>query len=499
MAIGASVIGTASLAMALSGEFEAMLAWWMVIVLLLPPLLWALKTRYVALKIICLFALITQFVTQPFFYFNRDAFAFAWGQVKPFGFTAVEAWPMLSKVMLFEVCLIIFFKLLFRLRLFGGSDNRRYGIFKLPSTQLKVRSFLAEKAHFLKPSRHSRIYGALIILAISVVAPMNLWMFSQGISMVGVEPPNLPYRLSGILHYLAVYMVPLLLGFLYWKTKRGFIFTMILLSYSWVLGLTSISRFALIILMLPVLAFAWLERRRWLLTFAGLGTVVGFAMVSTARNFVHIVTAGKAEADTGNSILTIIVNILTEPDSPIREANYLLKAFVGIFERIDGFGNLVMSKFYDPNAVIGPLGFLLRMIWRPLARIDIDSHHLQWQGNVLPEGFVNGGALISNAVILGNASLLWVVASALVSASILVLLEKSTHRVVARYGLPEPLASASIGFLTIVFFIETGGSIIFVGPFLLLCIASLLPPLYRFNRTKSSAASTHSIHGGHGF
>ena len=499
LAIGASVIGVASLAMAISGEFEAMLAWWMVIVLLLPPLLWALKTRYVALKIICLLAFITQFVTLPFFYFNRDAFFFTWGHVKPFGFTAVEAWPMLSKVMLFVVCLIIFFKLLFRLRLFGGSVNPRSDRFQLPSTQSKVRSFIAEKAHFLKPSRHSRIYGALIVLVISVVAPLNLWMFSQGISMVGVEPPRLPYRLSGILHYLTVFVVPLLLGFLYWKTKRSVFLTMILLYYSWVLGLTSISRFALIMVMLPVLAFAWLERRRWLLTFAGLGTVIGFAMVTSARNFVYIVTAGKVEAATGNSILTIIGNILTEPDSSIREAAFLLKTLVGIFERIEGFGNLVMSKFYDPNAVLGPLGFLLRMIWRPFADIDLDTHHLQWQGNVLPEGVFNGGSLLSNAVILGNASLLWVVASALVAAGILVLLEKSAHRVIARHGLPDLLASALIGFLALRFFIETGGSVTFVVPLLLLSIASLLPPLYRFNRPKSSAASTGSTHSGHGF
>lgn len=287
-----------------------------------------------------------------------------------------------------------------------------------------MRSFIAEKAHFLKPSRHSRIYGALIVLVISVVAPLNLWMFSQGISMVGVEPPRLPYRLSGILHYLTVFVVPLLLGFLYWKTKRSVFLTMILLYYSWVLGLTSISRFALIMVMLPVLAFAWLERRRWLLTFAGLGTVIGFAMVTSARNFVYIVTAGKVEAATGNSILTIIGNILTEPDSSIRETAFLLKTLVDIFERIEGFGNLVMSKFYDPNAALGPLGFLLRMIWRPFADIDLDTHHLQWQGNVLPEGLFNGGSLLSNAVILGNASLLWVVASALVAAGILVLLEK---------------------------------------------------------------------------
>ena len=496
--IGASLVGALSLAMAVSGEFEAMLAWWMAILILLPPLLWALKTRYLTLKIICFLAFITQIVTLPFFYFNREAFTFVWGHVKPFGFTAVEALPMLSKVMLFLVCLIIFFKMLHRLHLFDRSSNPHSARFRLPSVQSKAMSFLAEKAHFFKPSRYSRFFGLLIVIIISVATPMNLWMFSQGISMVGVDPPNLPYRLSGILHYFAVFMVPLLLGILYWKSKQSFFLTMILFCYSWILGFTSISRFALIIVMLPIFTSAWLERRFLLLTFVGLGTVVGFAMVSSERRFVHIVTDGKAGADTGDGILTIITNILTEPDSPISDINFFLNTFVSIFDRIDGFGNLVMSNFYDPHAVLSPTGFLLRMIWRHFAPLDVDLHHIQWQGNILPIGFYNGGALLSNTIIIGNASLIWIVASALVTAGILVLLEKSAYRIIGRYGLNDSFASVIIGFLAIIFFIETGGSVTFVMPLLLLCIASVLPPLYRFNRPKSFVASAHSKYIGHG-
>lgn len=481
-AIGATVVGVASIAMAVSGELEAMLAWWMVIALLLPPLLWVLKTRYVALKTICLLAFTTQFVTLPFFYINRDDFA--WGHVKPFDFTAVEAWPMLSKVMIFLVCLIIFFKLLYRLRLIGGSGNPRSGRLHLPSSQSKLKSFFADNAQYLKPSRQTWLYTSLIILVITILVPLNLWMFSQGISIVGVEPPNLPYRLSGILHYLTKYIIPLLLGYLYWKTKRGLFPMTLMLGYACVLGLSSVSRSSLIFVMLPVLAFAWLDRRNWLLAVGGLGTVAGFGVVSLARNFVYIISAGKTGAVTDVGILPVITGILTDPDSPFREADFLLRIFVRICGRIEGFENLVMSQFYDPNSDVGPLGFLLRMIWRPFAPIDQDIHHIQWQGNVLPEGFVNGGALLSNAVILGNANLLWIIASALVAAGTLVLLEKSAHRVIARYGFPDLLGSALVGFLSIIFFIETGGSSVFVLPFLLLIVASWLPPLRRFKRLK---------------
>ncbi len=490
--IFASVFGALSFAMALSGEFEAMLAWWMVIILLMPPLLWAQKNHYISLKVICFLSFMTQFVSLPFFYFDRDNFA--WNHVKPFGFTAVEALPILSKIMLFLVILIISFKLLYRLHIFGGSSNPNYGRAQRSSALSKGTSFFAYKAHFLNPSRYSRIYGFVIFLIIILVVPLNLWMYSHGISIVGVQAPKLPYKMSGILHYLAVFIVPLLIGFLYWKTRRNFFLVMILICYSWILGLTTVSRFALLIVLLPVLAFAWLDQRRWLLMFASMGALVGFAVVSLARNFVHIVSGNEVGAYTGNSILSIILDIFTEPDTPFREADFLIRTFVGIFDRIDGFGNLVMSKFYDPNAVLSPLGFLLRMICRPFAPFDVDLHHIQWQGNVLPFGFYNGGALLSNAIILGNASLLWIVASAFVTALMLVLVEKNVNIVIASYGLSNLFAPALIGFLAIVFFIETGGSITFLAPLMILIIANLLSPIYRFIRHKFSSTSGPAPH-----
>ena len=479
LAIGATLIGFASIAIAVSGEYEALMAWWMVIFLLLPPLIWALNTSYVALKTICLIAFTAQFVTVPIFYMDRDTFS--WGHVKPFGFTAIEALPMLSKVALFLVFLIVFFKVLYDLPISGCTAQRRSKKFQSSATQLTLWAVIVENTHSLKPGRNAWIYVGLIFLVISVATVINLWMFSQGISIVGVEPPRLPYRLSGILHYLTRYIIPLLLGYLFWKTKRGFFPTAVLMGYGLILGVSSVSRSALAYVMLPVLLAAWCDKRWALLIFTSLGTTIGFSLVSFARNFVYIVIDGKTGALNDTDVLCILINVLLDPDSPLGEVDFLLRAVVGIFNRMDGFENMVMSHFYDPNAVLEPVKLLLGMIWRPLAPIDNALHSIQWQGSVPPEGFFCGGVLLSNVVILGNANLMWVIASAVVVACTLVLLEKSAHRVTARYGLPDMLASSLIILLSIIFFNETGGSSIFLVPLLLLIVASLLPPLYRFN------------------
>ncbi len=466
----------ASLGLALAGEFDAMLAWWMAIALLLPPLLWAFKTRYVALITICSIAFATQFITLPFFYLDREEFA--WGHVKPFGFTALEAFPMLAKVSVFLLVLIIFFRLFYRISFIGGSLCKLAT--SLPATSA---STVLDRKHQkinigLSPHRKSGLYLLLIILIIAALVPLNLWMFSQGIGIVGVEPPHLPYRLSGILHYFTKYITPLALTYFYFKTMRGWLPMLLLLSYAWVLGLTSLSRSSLMFVLLPVLYFAWLDRRRLILVVAGFGASIGYSFVSLARTFVYFVSAGKSGGKFDTGIGAICLSIISDPESRILEISSILRILGDIFGRIDGFSNLVMSQYYNSYKVIGPWGMVLDMFWQGLAPMDLDLHHIQWQGNVLPEGFVNGGGLLSTAVILGNAGLWWITIGALVAAALLVVLEKSAIRLTNLYKAPYLFSTAVTGFFSLYYVIAGAGNAQFVYPIILVVIASWLPPLF---------------------
>lgn len=481
---GAGSVICISLWLALAGEYEAMLAWWLLIMLLLPPLLWALKTRFVALVTICSLAFASQFITLPLFYLNRDEFA--WGHVKPFGFTALEALPMLIKVAVFLYALIIFFGLFYRVSFVGKSSRKLSNRFYKSNTSTNSASnFVTHNNqvnnNFASPHRSSGLYLFLIVLVIVALVPLNLWMFSQGISIVGVEPPHLPYRLSGVLHYFTKYMIPLTLTYLYFKTKRGWLPMLLMLSYAWVLGLSSVSRSSLMFVMLPVLYCAWLDRHQLLLAVAGFGALIGFSFVSTTRNYVYVVSAGKSGVDVDTGVFSIVLSIATNHDSRIWKLTSVLAIIGSIFGRIDGFDNLVMSQYYDPCQVVGPFGMLVDMLWQGLVPVDLDLHHMQWQGNTLIEGFVNGGGLLSNAVILGNAGLWWTILSALVAAVTLVLLEKSTKRLVKLYKMQHMYVTVIIGYLSLSYFIGAAGSIHFVYPLIAICITSWLPPIANLN------------------
>lgn len=471
---GLLVVTLGSVSLAASGEIQAMLAWWMAIALLLAPLVWALSSRYVTLIVVCASAFMTQFMTLPFFYVDRDDFAFA--RVKPFGFTAAEAAPMLGKVALFLVSLVGFFKLASRVTIRQGVKPSAFGLTRGTVRKTSTRDARPARAHW-KPAKPVR-FAVAVALTIMALVPVNVWMFSHAIGIVGVEPPRLPFKLSGLLVYSTRYVGPLVLGLLYWKTRRNLLPAMLLLMYALILGLSSTSRSALTYVMLPVIAFAWLDRRRVQLALVGLGMVVGFGVVTAERTFVELVTTNTTSAVTDTSFATLALNILN-PQSGFWNTGLILRQLTGMFDRLDGFRNLVMAQYYDPRAVVGALGFVLRMIYRPLAPMDADQHHLQWLGYTLPLGFADGGALLSNAVVVGNQGLAWVVLAGLVAAITLAILERCTARLVAQYRLPELLGVGFVAFMTINYFIETGGSSVFVMPLLFVIALSALPPLVR--------------------
>jgi hypothetical protein len=480
----------ASLSLAIAGEIDAILAWWFAIVLLLPPFLWAIKTPYVALKTICGVSFLTQIVTMPFFYLYRDNFA--WGHVKPFHFTAWESIPMLAKVSLFLFSLVLSFKLLYPISLFGGGGKFKSSIPLRVATQDRLNIY---SGYNLIQNKKTWLFSILIILLIAVLIPLNLWSYSQGIGLTGIEPPALPYRLSGILFYLTKYITPALIGYFYFKTKRSWLLMLIILTYAWVLGLSSISKGAVLFVMFPVLTLAWLDKRKIMFGIAFIGTMIGISVASGARSYVYVVTAGKVGADSSFSIFQLIFNLFTDPDGAMWEIDFLPKIINGVLARIEGFENLVMAQYYDPNATIGALGFILRMAGLGGAYFDIDAHMIQWQGNVLPEGFFNGGALLSNAVILGNDGPWWIVLSAIVTSLFLVILEKNSHRMASKYVQFELLNVPTIFALTMIFFSTTGASAVaFTYPFVLLLFASWLPTISRKNKWRQSKLESPIAH-----
>ena len=449
--------------LAAADKWQTVFSWWAATLLMLPPLLLAIQSRFLTFRVLVTIVFVTQFITLPVFLLNPDDF---WlGDIKPFNFTSSEVMLIFSRVTTFLICTSL------SIALFSSVS---FDLFKdsLP------KRFRAITCHRTVPavfniSKRSRYFFGLILITVFVISLLNIWMFQNGISIVGVEPPRLPFKLSGIFHYFTKYVVPLMLGYLYYHSPRNLTTALLLLAYGLLLGLTSVSRSALVLVLLPILALAWIDRRKWIFGIIGGGLLISYSLISRARDLVYFVSDGVSSAVTEGGIFTIVNALMQRMEL---DTSAPISVLVAILNRIEGFENLVLSVSYSPNAVDGgAFGFILRMIWRPLAAIDLDQHHLQWQGAILPEGFVNGGALLSNMIIASNDNFLWILVASIITGLLLFVLECSVRRVARRSRLPSSIEVFIITVMTIIFFIEGGGSVTFVVPFVLLTFLAWMP------------------------
>jgi len=459
--LGFAIFAIALFLMLIYGEYETMIAWTIMIISLGLPLIISLKTVYLSIRIIFLIIFFTQFITLPFLYLAKDQFA--WGHVKAYTFTGVEVSPIMFKIFIFMLSILI---VSYVAKIIKYSFRKSYlaeGV-RIPIPKPCYRHNNNLSRYDLK----SPIYLLLVIIAIS---PLNLWMFNNGISIVGVEPPQLPYHLSGIMHYLTKYIIPAFLAYIYWKTKQGIIPIGLMLAYSILLGMTSVSRSSLLFVALPVITLAWVNRQRIIFITSSIVIIIFYGVVTLFRRFVVLV-GGEGVSFSSDINIETLIQALVESEYSLF---FVIEYAVSMFNRIDGFKNMIMAQFYDPSQVLSPVGLLLRMVWRPFAPMDLDAHHIQWQGGVLPEGFVNGGALLSNMIIIGNYNIFWVIAYGILVSVIMIFLESLVNKLSIRYSISYFINRAIIGFMTIIFFIEGGGSNMFVFFVIFLFLILMIP------------------------
>jgi len=441
---------TVSLFLTIIGEYQAFLTFWLAITLLLPPLLWSFKKPYITPKIFCLTAIFSQLLSIPGLYINKDRWA--WWDSKPFTFMALETVPIFAKVALFLWAFVILFNVLYSL---GGFKKLRNGN-ALSGVNFSNTSLKDRFPQFDVNNNRNAIVPTLIaLILISVLIPLSLWSYSQGIGMVGIEPPRMPYRLSGIIFYFTKFLTPIILGYLYLKSRRGWGLIFAFMIYALVLGVCSVSKGSVLFIMAPVVALAWVGRTYIKLIVSGLGSVVGVYIASTAREIVYVIGSNGVTANSNASFFDLIYYVLTKPDSRLWDNDFIPVLVAGIASRIEGFSNLIHAQYYDPDKVLEPFGFMLRMIWSGLANIDVDAHHMQWLGWTLPKEFYSGGSILSNAVLIGNAGLIWVVVSAFISALILLVSEKIVNKSVGSVHWLRVLRIPIIFYVTMLYFTHT--------------------------------------------
>ncbi|MEI8060523.1 MAG: hypothetical protein WCG67_10235, partial [Ferruginibacter sp.] len=190
----------------------------------------------------------------------------------------------------------------------------------------------------------------IIIFVICVLAPLNIWMYTNGIGISATEPPVLRYRLVGVTHLFRSYVAPLIIGYLYYRSKRGVGVVLVLLLYALFYGLLSLSKGAVVITCLPVLFLAYLDKRIKTLFLVALYMIVLYSVIGWFRQFVFIADIGSL-----NMINMGINNLSFES---LGEFGNLLSSIEAISFRLNGANLYVLGYQYDlPNNFVEIINF----------------------------------------------------------------------------------------------------------------------------------------------
>lgn len=438
------------------GESVAVAALLFVIVCFLPIFFLSRQVKSPLLQLVVGIALVTQLISVPLFVINRDNYAaIGWNAVKDFTFTFPEFAGIYALLAFFLLVLVSCVAFLI-------------GVFKLPELIARRNAEIPKR-----PSAKTGRFGyflMLLIIAIIVNIPLDLWMFSNGIGLVGIEPPALPFRLSGILYYLTHFIVPVSLGMLYAKTSRGFTPGILLAGYALMLGAAHISKSSVLLMMLPVLYFSMLDRKYVLLGVSALLTLTAIQVVTLLRGVVYIIDAGKSGADSASGL----VDSLTKLTEVGVEEISLVDTFSLLVSRVEGAQDIVLSSKFNLDAVGGIGQSFQRFFYDQWIVIDPDIYHTELIGMTLPEGFAaGGGGLLSKSLLMTNSNPIYIAIFALIVAAFIVIGEWLARTISVKYATPAFYYMA--GGLYILFYYTGSGTTVFWGLLMLQLLIVLMP------------------------
>ena len=451
-----------------TGQNQLVIAWWLMLACMLIPVLWVGHSKFLSVKVFVWVAFITQAVTMPIFYLFPKAYA---SQThRPFGFTGLEVLQVEIRLGAF---LLVFLTIVSFLRRFIKHPSS-LAIANKPSSLnvvLKILPRVSKLGSFIRT--------ALILIIILMAIPLNLWMFKMGVGITGIEPPRLPYRLSGILYYTVRWILPGILALLYFQTRqKSVLLVLILVSYGLFLGVSTASRSAVVSLIIVPIVLAFLNRRWVLFSIAFTLGLISVGLTTASRAVIHVASIGKSDADTSLGVLVTMFEA-----APLMDWSKLLLILPAIIARLTSFEGLYLASQVDPSSFGGGFAVWLKSLHWRLADLSHEAVHWEHVGYVPPVGFYNAIAdTYGYAFWGGNGMVVYYIFFALSSALFLMLQEQSIGRLANKFGLVGFLSTSLTVFLSI-FFIIGPGFPQFVNIFFILLISSIFAhPRLNFSR-----------------
>lgn len=387
----------------------------------------AATTRSHLLIILALAAFVSGWLAPLGFFWERDKYTYGgFSAVRDFQFSAVE-------YLGFYVPIIAgyFMTLLIGMTPYLGHKRAAGAPMAAPGGADSTSRPRVPDPRVHATSGHPRL---VFTTAILVFAAINWWMFNNSIGLTGINPPELPFKLSGILYYLARFVFPAVLIFLLTRFRPTSLDLTVLVAYACFASLTSVSKTTLFLLFLPALITSFLNKQYVFLASALVLLALFYPVVNVARNFVYLVDEGLSVRNLDFSLIEVLFNSFIEYNS-----EDLLSGPISIIERIGGGQDVALAAQYNSDLVAGPMAEFVRLYIFDFWGLASAAQEQMYAYQPDVAGFATGdGGFFAHMLLASGGSVLMVLPVS-VYLGLFLALGNSTYLHLLKCGVPREL------------------------------------------------------------
>src|SRR6266568_1465722 len=340
------------------GAFDSLILWLVLPLMYIPLVYLSLRSKYIILFLFVTLSTVTNAVTPAYFFLNKNEYASSgWNSVNKFEFIVGEYLYINSYLWVFLITVTILAlminKYLFITPKFQKERCNSNYIVKSAHESNLSDNVLSANTIFKKHKQSGKslsLYGLLLLVLIIVLSFLNSWMFGRGMSITGLDAAQelLPFKLNGILYYFTRFIVPVIIFYIYSRSSRSLILTILVVIYATFAGLSHVSRTTFILILFPSIYFTLKDQKYSLFTALGIISLFLVSIISQARNFVYLVVGGVATKGHDGDLFSLLGNVLDKFD------DYDLNAVLfSMLNRVGGAQDIVLGFQYDTTGMGG--------------------------------------------------------------------------------------------------------------------------------------------------
>lgn len=276
----------------------------------------SIKTRNILFVFYSFMLFLSHGIGSVLFFIDREnAQSTGFNAIGNFDFSYSSLWNAYSYLFVFLLVLLLFIN-----------------IFKKKGHTNFFPTFIKQQYQSFKLKASLSLFP--IICCIILFAGISIWMYNLHIGMIGLPQRQLPFHLTGILFYIRRFLFPLILTWIYVKTKNKNIATISLIIYSFIVGITATSKSASILILLPVTFINYMIGKKKMALLCTISMILAYLIVGTMRLLIY-------EFDADIDIMTVLSTPLDFSDS-----NIFLSLMKSITGRLYGMQCTVLVDQY---------------------------------------------------------------------------------------------------------------------------------------------------------